>query len=199
MRCGNDPRARLTPGDRAVVDAFRAQLTERARAVWGEHRWELGHRDEAVGREYRRCLDCGVAATRWWRQRSRFGVEELEWVDWVGPDGRTWHTAPGDHMGPPACPLPTVEALCPWEPDARRYDHAWGDAQLDVGMRTWCARHEMAVADCPNPGPPCPGVLAHEDGEPGRPGPCTGYEESCRCMCPGCLDETPDMYGAPDH
>jgi hypothetical protein len=29
--CGNNPRAKLTPGDRAVVDEFRAYLASRRR------------------------------------------------------------------------------------------------------------------------------------------------------------------------
>ena len=76
-----------------------------------------------------------------------------------------------------------------------RYDGPKGDVQLDTALRTWCERHEMAVADCPEPGPYCPGRLAHEDGEPGRPGPCTGRENSCRCMCPACCGDTPDVWG----
>ncbi|MDX3126565.1 hypothetical protein [Streptomyces scabiei] len=196
MRCGNDPRARLTPGDRAAVEEFRAFLDERAgarAAELGEHAWELLSEDPVIGLEYRRCTACGVTATRRRDQAARQGV--AEWTDWLAPDGRTWWTTPGGDEEPPSCPLPGVEALCPWEDGAERYAGAKGDVQLDTGMRTWCETHQLAVSECPEPGPHCPGWMAHEDGEPGRPGPCTGRENTCRCMCPPCCGDTPDMYG----
>jgi len=169
----------------------RARLAD----ITGEHRLEGG--EDAA-----RCSVCGV--TVWWRQASRRepGPDQT-WLQWYAPDGRDWSsfpegggwvTYPNDA---PSCPPQDVEAACPWEENARRYGHVWGDVQLETAQRTWCSRHEMAVADCPEPGPPCPGWMAHEDGEPGMPGPCTGRENACECMCPACCGDTPDVWGAP--
>ncbi|WP_406723510.1 hypothetical protein WJ438_00780 [Streptomyces sp. GD-15H] len=76
-----------------------------------------------------------------------------------------------------------------------RYTGAKDEVQLATAMTTWCDTHEMAVADCPELGPYCPGRLAHQDGEKGRPGPCTGRENSCRCMCPACCGDTLNVWG----
>ena len=139
-----------------------------------------------------RCTACGITAHHMPTIRHRYGVWPAN-TTWRAPDGRTWETQLDEPA--PSCPPPDVEALCPWEDGAMRYDGPKGDVQLDTALRTWCERHEMAVADCPEPGPYCPGRLAHEDGEPGRPGPCTGRENSCRCMCPACCGDTPDVWG----
>jgi hypothetical protein len=97
-------------------------------------------------------------------------------------------------LGEPAvsCPPPPVEALCPWVDGAMRYDGAKGDVQLATALVTWCDTHEMAVADCPEPGPWRPGRPAHGDG---GPGPCTGRADTCRCMCPACCGDTPYVWG----
>jgi hypothetical protein len=138
-----------------------------------------------------RCTACGIAATRRHNPRSPYGIRL--WVDWRAPDDRTWMTVPGEEA--PSCPPPAVEALCPWLDSAMRYAGPKGDVQLDTAMRTWCETHQCAVSECPEPGPYCPGAAAHSDGEEGYPGPCTGRENSCRCMCPACCGDTPDMYG----
>ena len=167
----------------------RARLVD----ITGQHRLE-GAEDAA------RCTVCGVTV---WRRRTA-GHERgpRKWLEWLSPDGRDWSSLPeGDAWvtypdgRAPSCPPQGVEALCPWEENARRYGHTWGDVQLETALRTWCERHQMAVADCPEPGPYCPGAAAHEDGEEGRPGPCTGREDSCRCMCPACCGDTPDVWG----
>lgn len=161
-------------------------------SMLGAHRLEGG--DDAA-----RCVSCGIHV--WRRTTPRHEPGPRTWLQWYAPDGRDWSSFPeadGWVTYPdsaPSCPPQTVEARCPWEENARRYGHAWGDVQLETAMRTWCERHEMTVADCPEPGPYCPGWPAHEDGEEGRPGPCTGREDSCRCMCPACCGDTPDMYG----
>lgn len=158
----------------------------------GQHQMVAGHQDHVV-RNWR-CTVCGVTAAHWFNAQSRY--ETRRWIDWKAPDGRTWYTDDRDgYSGPPSCPLPGVEARCPWDDRAQRYAGAKGDVQLETAMRTWCERHEMAVADCPEPGPYCPGAAAHEDGEPGMPGPCTGRENTCRCMCPACCGDTPDVWG----
>lgn len=163
-------------------------------ALTGQHRLEGG--EDAA-----RCADCGI--TVWRRTAARREPGAREWLEWHASDGRAWSSFPeaGGWVtypdSAPACPPQPVEARCPWDEDARRYGHAWGDAQLDTATRTWCVRHEMAVSDCPEPGPYCPGRLAHEDGEEGGPGPCTGREDSCKCMCPACCGDTPDVWGAP--
>lgn len=184
--CGNDPRTRLTPGDRAAVEEVQAFLAARARerAVVGPD----GHRWVNVGENAKECADCQVRATQ---HRSR---EYGRWTDYVTAGGWSWH-APDGSSGPPPCPPPPVEALCPWEWNSMRYAGAKGEEQLATAMRTWCERHQSAVSECPEPGPYCPGALAHEDGEPGFPGPCTGRENSCRCRCAECCGDTPDMYG----
>jgi hypothetical protein len=168
-----------------------------ASALGQQHQWTILGTDPQVGTERRECAACGVLASLWWDQQPRHGIGDLarEWVDWRAPDGRTWYTTPGGYSQPPPCQLPVVEALCPWDDKAERYAGAKGDVQLATALVTWCERHEMAVADCPEPGPYCPGWMAHEDGEPGRPGPCTGRENSCRCMCPACCGDTPDVWG----
>jgi hypothetical protein len=183
MRCGNDPRAQWSPGDRAAVSDLLAYLAARP---GDPHQWE------GAGEDWKRCPVCGVSAIR---HRSR---QHGPWVEYRMPSGWTWHASDGPE-GPPPCPPPPVEALCPWEPDAMRYAGAKGDDQLDTAVRTWCATHECAVSECLEPGPYCPGAPAHEDGEPGQPGPCTGRENTCRCMCPACCGDTPDVWGAPDH
>lgn len=153
------------------------------------------------GQDAAMCADCGI--TVWRRTAPIDQAGARQYFEWLAPDGRHWTSFPEDEGWvtypdtAPSCPPQDVEARCPWEEDARRYGHAWGDVQLETAQRTWCTRHEMAVADCPAPGPYCPGMLAHEDGEEGRPGPCTGREDSCQCMCPACCGDTPDMYGAP--
>jgi hypothetical protein len=187
MRCGNDPRARLTPADWATVDEFRGYLAERVRErAVGEdpHPWE------ERGEHERRCPGCGVRAV--WQHDTRYRLGW--WTEYVMPSGWSW-SAPDGSDGPPPCPPPPVEALCPWKPGAMRYAGAKGDDQLDAAMRTWCERHQGAVSECPEPGPPCPGAPGHEDGDPGQPGPCTGREGTCKCMCPACCGDTPDMYG----
>jgi len=157
----------------------------------GSHQMVAGHQDHVV--RHWRCTACGVEAAHWFNAQSRY--ETRRWVDWRAPDGRTWYTEPGGFTDPPSCPLPAVEALCPWDDRAQLYAGATGDVQLDTAMRTWCETHQSAVSECPEPGPYCPGRMAHEDGEEGRPGPCTGRENTCRCMCPPCCGDTPDMYG----
>lgn len=172
-------------------------VTTEERGVLGDHQMAPVRQDHIV-RTWR-CTGCGVEATHWFNAQSRY--ETRRWIDWKAPDGRTWYTDHHDGYGdPPTCPLPGVEALCPWDIFAHRYDGAWGDAQLDTAMRTWCERHQQAISECVDPGPLCPGHDVHMDEngnevEPGRPGPCTGREESCRCMCPACCGDTPDMYG----
>ena len=138
-----------------------------------------------------RCTACGIHATRHRDPRNQHGIHLR--VHWRAPDDRTWLTIPGDEA--PSCPPPTVEALCPWEDNAQLYAGAKGDAQLDTAMRTWCPTHQRAVSECPEPGPYCPGAAAHADGEEGQPGPCTGRENTCRCMCPACCGDTPDVWG----
>lgn len=161
-------------------------------SLLGAHQMVAGHQNETV-RNWR-CTECGVSAAHWFNAQSRY--ETRRWIDWRAPDGRTWYTDfCDDYSDPPSCPLPTVDAVCPWEDYAPRYAGATGDVQLDTAMRTWCTRHEQAVSECTDPGPYCPGRMAHEYGEPGRPGPCTGRENTCRCMCPACCGDTPDMYG----
>ncbi|MFI5814922.1 hypothetical protein ACIA7S_28685 [Streptomyces sp. NPDC051643] len=185
MRCGNDPRAQLTPGDRTVVEEFHAYLAAKAD---DPHRWER------AGEGRNRCTVCGVAVVQHLGDRYNRRL----WLEYVMPSGWSWYDDTGND-GPPPCPPPPVEALCPWEPDAMRYARAKGDDQLDTAMRTWCATHECAVSDCPEPGPHCPGAMAHEYEEPGFPGPCTGRSNTCRCMCPACCGDTPDVWGAPNH
>ncbi|MEU2426948.1 hypothetical protein ABZ619_39050 [Streptomyces sp. NPDC007851] len=182
--CGNDPRARLTPGDREAVEEFRAFLVARAN---DPHRWER------AGEGRNRCAVCAVTVVQHLGSRLH-----PAWLEYRMPSGWSWHAEDGSGT-PPPCPPPPVEALCPWDDRAMRYARAKGDDQLDTALRTWCATHECAVADCPEPGPHCPGALLHEDGEPWQSGPCTGRENSCQCTCPACCGDTPDMYGAPDH
>ncbi|MFD0035565.1 hypothetical protein ACFVJK_46830 [Streptomyces sp. NPDC127172] len=178
MRCGNDPRAQWSPGDRAVVAGFIAYLAAKAGDA---HQWA------GDGEDRKRCAVCGVTAVR---QHSR---EYGAWTEYRVPSGWTW-SAPDGSDTPPPCPPPPVEALCPWEMDAMRYAGAKGDDQLETAMRTWCETHERAVSECEDPGPLCPGAPAHEDGEPAGPGPCTGREDTCRCMCPACCG---DDWSAP--
>lgn len=167
-------------------------MTTEQPGILGDHQMALVRQDH-VARAWR-CTECGVEAQHWFAAQSRY--ETRRWIDWKAPDGRTWYTDFRDgYSGPPSCPLPTVDAVCPWEDYAPRYAGATGDVQLETAMRTWCTRHEQAVSECTDPGPHCLGRMAHEDGEPGRPGPCTGWENTCRCMCPACCGDTPDMYG----
>jgi hypothetical protein len=183
MRCGNDPRAQWSPGDQAAVAEFVAYLAARADDT---HQWER------AGEDRNRCTACQVTVIQ--HRGGRYNPRW--WLEYRMPSGWSW-SAPDGGDGPPPCPPPPVEALCPWEPDAMRYARAKGDDQLETAMRTWCGTHECAVSECPErpePGLYCPGVMTHEDGEPGRPGPCTGRENTCRCMCPACCD-TPDVYG----
>lgn len=154
-------------------------------AMLGTHSMTRLHKDGW------RCTTCGVLALRKYDPRSRYGIPT--WIDWLAPDEQTWLTTPGQDA--PTCPLPAVEAVCPWRDDAMRYAGPKGDAQLDTAMRTWCDTHQGAVSECPEPGPYCPGAEAHADGEEGSPGPCTGREDTCQCMCPACCGDTPDMYG----
>lgn len=195
--CANDPRTRLSPDDQAAVAEFEAHLVRRAqeRTADDEHRWQQ------IGPDYRRCLDCDLTESRSVITHHQHGA--ASYVEWGAPDGRRWHTGldgqvwprPGGPNGVPTCPPPDAEALCPWDDNAFRHAGAWGDAQLDTAMRTWCDRHERAVSECVEPGPYCPGRDAHLDGESGGPGPCTGREDTCRCMCPACCGDTPDVYG----
>ncbi|MFF1916204.1 hypothetical protein ACFVYE_32375 [Streptomyces sp. NPDC058239] len=156
-----------------------------------------------VGDEYaKRCTVCGISISR--RTTPRHEPGTRTWLRWYAPDGRIWDSFPeGDSWvtypdNAPSCPPQKVEAACPWEENARRYGGVWGDVQLETAMRTWCDRHQMAVADCPAPGPACPGAAAHEyEAEEGRPGPCTGQQDGCLCMCPACCGDTPDVWGAP--
>ncbi|WP_331728957.1 hypothetical protein OG693_39095 (plasmid) [Streptomyces sp. NBC_01259] len=154
---------------------------------FGQHQMAELHQDAW------KCASCGVVAISQYNPQTSDRINR--WMDWRAPDGRDWMTWPGGDEEPPSCPLPGVEALCPWEDYAQRYAGPKGDVQLDTAMRTWCDRHDMVVADCPEPGPYCPGADAHADGEEGQPGPCTGRENSCKCMCPACCGDTPDMYG----
>lgn len=166
----------------------RASLSD----ITGQHRFE-GDRDAG------RCADCGLHI--WRRVTPRHEPGPREWLEWYAPDGRHWSSFPEDEgwvtypdpeTGAPSCPPQEVEARCPWEENARRYGHVWGDVQLETAMRTWCERHEMAVADCPEPGPVCPGADGDCMWGAER---CTGREDTCRCMCPVCVGDTPDMYG----
>lgn len=150
--------------------------------------------------DFGRCTTCGI--TVWRRHTPRHEPGPRMWLEWRALDGRDWNSFPkGDAWvsypdgNPPSCPPQGVEAQCPWEENARRYGRVWGDVQLETAMRTWCDRHEMAVSDCPEPGPHCPGESAHENGEEGQPGPCTGRENTCKCMCPACCGDTPDVWG----
>lgn len=161
-------------------------------AITGWHRLE-GDRDAG------RCADCGIYV--WRRVTPRRDPGPREWLEWYAPDGRKWSSFPEDEgwvtypdpeTGAPSCPPQEVEARCPWEENARRYGHVWGDVQLETAMRTWCERHEMAVADCPEPGPVCRGADGDCMWGAER---CTGKEDTCRCMCPVCVGDTPDMYG----
>lgn len=160
--------------------------------VFGLHRWEGG--EDAA-----RCLSCGVSV--WVRHALRGTPGPRIWLEWYAPDGRDWSsfpegdgwvTYPDPEAGAPSCPPQDVEARCPWQEGARRYGRAWGEVQLETAMRTWCGRHEMAVADCPEPGPVC---LGADGGCMWGPQRCTGRENTCRCMCPVCLGETPQDYG----
>ena len=157
--------------------------------ITGQHRLE-GSDDAA------RCVSCGV--TVWRRLAPRHEPGPRTWLEWLAPDGRDWSSFPeGDGWvtypnDAPSCPPQDVEARCPWEDNARRYGHVWGDVQLETAQRTWCDRHEMAVADCPEPGPVCRGADGDCMWGPER---CTGKEDTCRCMCPVCVGDTPDMYG----
>ncbi|MFI6653273.1 hypothetical protein ACIBI8_37495 [Streptomyces sp. NPDC050529] len=141
--------------------------------------------------DYQRCTTCGMVARHQTKRRDQYGM--TEWMEWRAADGRDWLTT-GDQPAPP-CPPPPVEALCPWRDDAMFYAGPKGDVQLATAMKTWCDTHKMAVSDCPQPGPYCPGADAHADGEEGQPGPCTGRENSCKCMCPACCGDTPDVWG----
>lgn len=181
--CGNDPRTRLTPGDRAAVEEFQEFLAERARdrAVPAPD----GHRWVAVWEQEKRCPDCGVTARR---HRSR---EHGWWTDYITAGGWSWHADDGSE-GPPPCPPPPVEALCPWELGAMRYAGPKGEEQLDTAMRTWCERHECAVSECPERPEPCQGADGNCAWGHGR---CTGDEDTCRCMCPVCVGDTPDVWG----
>ncbi|MFI7096812.1 hypothetical protein [Streptomyces lydicus] len=146
------------------------------------------HQMVAVHEDAWRCTACGTVATQQYNPRCRYGIKQ--WMDWRALDDRTWMTVPGEPA--PSCPPPPVEALCPWDDRAMRYAGAKGDVQLDTATRTWCERHEMAVADCPEPGPYCYGWQAHEEMDGSG---CTGRQESCRCMCPACCGDTPDVWG----
>ncbi|MEW2187736.1 hypothetical protein AB0900_31095 [Streptomyces cellulosae] len=171
--------------------------TEQA-GLLGDHRMRLVRQDAAV--RVWECTGCGVRAEYWFNAQSRY--ETQRWVDWRAPDGRTWYTdARGGYTGPPSCPLPVVEAVCPWRRDAQLYDGPKGEVQLSAALTAWCNTHECAVADCPEPGPYCPGILAHNlDGDGIRTDDgCTGREQSCRCMCPACCGDTPDVWGAPSY
>jgi len=158
-------------------------------ALTGDHRLEGGP-------EAARCADCGVTV---WRRTAARHEAPGEWLQWHAPDGRGWSSFPEDGVWvtypdgrAPSCPPQEVEARCPWEEDARRYGHVWGDVQLETAQRTWCTRHEMAVADCPEPGPICLGADGNCMWAEER---CTGREDTCRCMCPVCVGDTPDVYG----
>ncbi|MDX2998140.1 hypothetical protein PV382_23940 [Streptomyces scabiei] len=136
--------------------------------------------------------------TVWRRVAAHHDHGPREWLSWLAPDGRDWSSFPeGDGWvtypdgQAPSCPPQEVEARCPWEEDARRYGHVWGEVQLETAMRTWCETHQMAVADCPEPVHPCQGA----DGRCMWKGRCTGREDSCRCLCPVCCGDIPDMYG----
>ena len=166
---------------------------DRLTDITGQHRLEGS---EGFGR----CVDCGI--TVWRHETPRHEPGPRMWLKWLAPDGRDWSSFPEDGAwatypdgSAPSCPPQGVEAACPWEEDARRYGGVWGDVQLETALRTWCDRHEGVVADCPEPGPHCPGAAAHEDGEEGQPGPCTGREDTCGCMCPACCGDTPDVWG----
>ena len=163
----------------------RVQLAD----ITGQHRLQG---DRHAGR----CADCGV--TVWRRVAAVHEAGPREWLEWHAPDGRGWSSFPeGDGWvtypnDAPSCPPQDVEARCPWEEDARRYGHVWGDVQLETAQRTWCERHQMAVADCPEPGAVCRGADGNCMWGAGR---CTGREDTCRCMCPVCVGDTPDVYG----
>jgi hypothetical protein len=142
-------------------------------------------------KDYQRCTTCGMVARYQTKRRDQYGM--TAWTEWRAPDGRDWLTQ--DEEPAPSCPPPPVEALCPWRDDVMLYAGPKGDVQLATAMATWCETHQGAVSDCPKPGPYCPGALAHEDGEEGQPGPCTGRENTCKCMCPACCGDTPDVWG----
>ncbi|MFD9004495.1 hypothetical protein ACFV0T_26640 [Streptomyces sp. NPDC059582] len=145
------------------------------------------HQWVAVWEHGMRCSVCGVTAER--QRDRRYGLGW--WTQYMTASGWSWHAPDGSGSAPP-CPPPPVEALCPEDWRAQRYAGAKGDDQLDTAMSTWCAVHEQAVSECVDPGPACPGAPAHSDK---GPGPCTGHEDSCDCMCPACCGDTPDMYG----
>ena len=159
-------------------------------ALLGAHRLQGGE-------DAKRCLSCGIHV--WRRVTPRHEPGPRVWFQWYAPDGRDWSSFPeGDGWvsypdAGPSCPPQEVEARCPWEEDARRYGRAWGDVQLEVAQRTWCERHQMAVADCPEPGPVCQGA----GGNCAWEGRCTGRENTCECACPACCGDTPDVWGAP--
>lgn len=162
--------------------------------ILGQHQMTLVRQD-SVARRWQ-CTECGVRAEHWFNAQSRY--ETRRWIDWKAPDGRTWYTDFRDgYADPPACPLPGIPAVCPWDElhPPQRYRGAWGDVHLATAMQTWCERHQQAVSECTDPGPYCPGWQAHEEGEPGMPGPCTGRENTCTCMCPACCGDTPDVWG----
>lgn len=148
------------------------------------------------GRDAARCTACGVSV--WRRQTPPQEAGPREYFAWLAPDGRDWTSfleGGGWVTYPeaaPACPPDQVDARCPWEEDARRYGRVWGDVQLETALRTWCGRHEMAVSDCPEPGPVCRGADGACMWGPDR---CTGREDTCRCMCPACVGDTPDVWG----
>jgi hypothetical protein len=174
-------------GRRRAMQESRPRLAD----ITGQHRIK-GDRDGG------RCIDCGVLVWRRLDTRGRGEANVRGWLEWLAPDGRDWSSFPeGDGWvtypdSAPTCPPQAVEARCPWEPDARRYGRAWGDVQLEAAMQTWCERHQVAVAECPNPGPPCRGADGNCAWGEGR---CTGDGDTCRCMCPVCVGDTPDVWG----
>ncbi|MEU6925479.1 hypothetical protein [Streptomyces sp. NPDC046631] len=151
-------------------------------------------------KDFGQCTACGV--TVWRRHTPHHEQGPRTWLKWLALDGRDWNSFPEADTwvthpdgSAPSCPPQGVEALCPWEENAHRYGGVWGDVQLATAMKTWCKTHQGVISDCPEPGPYCPGTQAHEDGQEGQPGPCTGRENTCSCMCPACCGDTPDVWG----
>ncbi|MER7068922.1 MULTISPECIES: hypothetical protein [unclassified Streptomyces] len=160
------------------------------------------HRLVDVHTNRKDCTECGIVVTQHSRAGSRYAsaYQVKRWITWAAPDGRRWETYPDGNFPdavPPSCPPPGVEALCPWRPDAMQYRGAKGRVQHETAKRTWCDTHQCAVNDCPEPGPLCYGAFHHNlNGDGTRTaGRCTGRQDSCRCMCPSCCGDTPDMYG----
>jgi hypothetical protein len=152
MRCGNDPRARLTPGDRAAVAEFKAYLARRAaERLAVPCPWSNRARTFWSGRESEEDVDVILAAA------------ELTWCE--------------QHE--------RAVSECTTPPPAYLDRDTWGVPD------DWMSRIVSRPAAEPEPMP----CLGADGGCMWGPGRCTGMEDTCRCMCPVCVGDTPDVYG----